>query len=218
VVLCVGAAPSDSARADAPHGWLGVQLSAEPTARAGAAISRIFRDGPAESAGLREGDVIVRIDGVPVAGPGDVIRQIQLRQPGDWAPLAVERRGKELDLSVRLDPRPAVIRPGDVRRGWIGIEAIDLPPALREHFGAPREAGVMVSRVDTASPASAAGFELGDVVYEVDGKSLPTPARLREQIAAGGVGNTIELAVARDSVELVLEARIETAPEETARP
>jgi S1-C subfamily serine protease len=98
------------------------------------------------------------------------------------------------------------------------VQSIDLPPALREHFGAPAEAGVMISHVEAASPAEAAGFELGDVVFEVDGEQVRSTSELDQRVAGAGVGNDVEFQVARAGARLVLEARIEAAAEAPARP
>ena len=94
----------------------------------------------------------------------------------------------------------------------------ELPSALREHFGAPAEAGVMISDVVVGSPAEAAGFELGDVVYEVDTVSVGSLRALRELVEGGGVGNRYEYSVARSGAVLVLEARIENAPPKVEQP
>ena len=138
--------------------WIGVRLNGA-TDRDGVAVSRIFEDSPAARAGLRASDVIVEFDGRPVAGPGDLIKKIREHGPGNWVPLTVDRTGHEFDLRIRLGSRPANIRGLKSRNGWIGVKSIELPPSLREHFGAPADAGVMISEVMESSPAEAAGFE-----------------------------------------------------------
>jgi len=195
-----------------PAPWLGVRLAALPGEEGGVAVSRIFTDSPADRAGLRARDVIVSFDGQPVRNLREVIERIRSHEPGAWASMTVMRQDDEMDLEVRLDTRPRVIKKTGMRRGWIGIKAINLPESLREHFGAPVEAGVMLSEVLAGSPAEAAGFRLGDVVYEVGEKPVVSIQGLHELIAGGGVGNEYEFAVARDGALLVLESPIETTP------
>jgi serine protease Do len=197
---------------DDPAPWLGVRLAALPGEEAGVAVSRIFTDSPADRAGLRARDVIVSFDGQPVRSLREVIEQIRSREPGAWASMTVRRQDDEMDLEVRLDSRPRVIKKAGMRRGWIGVRACDLPKSLREHFGAPGEAGVMLSEVVAGSPAEAAGFRLGDVVYEVGEKPVTSIQGLRELIAGGGVGNEYEFALARDGALIVLESPIENTP------
>jgi serine protease Do len=199
---------------DSPAPWLGVRLGGTFAPEQGVAVSRIFVDSPADRAGLRARDVIVAFDGQPLASPGELIERIRSHEPGAWVPLTVLRQDDEIELDVRLDDRPKVIAKSGMRRGWIGVEAIDLPRSLREHFGAPPEAGVMVSEVVAGGPAEAAGFRLGDVVYEVGGVSVASLPVLQELIAGGGVGNEYEFSVARDGAVLVLESALDTAPAE----
>ncbi len=101
-----------------------------------------------------------------------------------------------------------------LREGWIGLEAIDLPETLREHFGAPADAGVMISHVEPGSPAESAGFALGDVLYEIDGNPVRSAGALRARLQGGGVGNDCEFVAARDGLVIEFETRIEEKPVE----
>ena len=207
LTLGFGATADDKAQG----AWLGVRLNGMAS-DGGIQVAGIFEGSPADRAGLRARDTILTFDGKPVTSMRELVGTIRQREPGGWLPLTVLRQGKEVELSVRLGDRPAKISRDGMRRGWIGIEAIDLPSALREHFGAPAEAGVMISEVAVGSPAEAAGFELGDVVYEIDMVSVGSLRALRELVEGGGVGNRSEYSVARSGAALVLEARIEKAP------
>ena len=80
------------------------------------------------------------------------------------------------------------------------------------HFGAPPDAGVMVSKIVPGSPAESAGFELGDVVHAVDATPIGSVRKLRATVAGGGVGNDSEFAVLRGGSDLVLEVQLEAAP------
>jgi serine protease Do len=201
------------AEEEKPEGaWLGVRLSGPATPERGVRVSRVFEGSPADRAGLRGSDVILDLGGEPVSGIRDLIAKIGAREPGAWIDFTVLRQGDEINLDVRLAARPEVIDQRGVRRGWIGLEAIELPESLRAHFGAPPGAGVMISEVVASSPAESAGFRLGDVVYEVGEKPVGSRRALRERIEGGGVGNEYEFSVARDGALLVLEARLEAAP------
>src|SRR5262245_50302044 len=59
-----------------------------------------------------------------------------------------------------------------VSRGYLGVGLTDLTPELRTHFGAPEDAGVMVSKVEPGSPADKAGIKVGDVLASIDGKEV----------------------------------------------
>jgi PDZ domain len=59
-----------------------------------------------------------------------------------------------------------------MRRGYLGVGLTELTPELRTHFGAPDDAGAMVSKVEPGSPADKAGIRVGDILASVDGKEV----------------------------------------------
>lgn len=219
LLLVAGAGTAVAQEPRSEGAWLGVRLNGTTAGTdGGVMVARIFQDSPADRAGLRAHDTILAFGGTPVQGMRDLIGTIQAQQPGAWMPITVLRQGKEIELDVRLSDRPAKITGEGMRKGWIGIEGIELPAGLREHFGAPAGAGIMISEVTTGSPAEAAGFELGDVLYEIDGVSVSSRRTLRELVEGGGVGNRYEYSVARNGAEMVLEARVEKAPPKAEQP
>ncbi|MGH7070909.1 MAG: PDZ domain-containing protein, partial [Acetobacteraceae bacterium] len=62
---------------------------------------------PASRAGLRPGDVVLAVNGIPVAGPDGMIRAVAAIPPGGHARLLVSRGGQRFDLSVAVGERPA---------------------------------------------------------------------------------------------------------------
>jgi serine protease Do len=202
------------------RGWIGVLLENPERAGAeagsqpveGVRISRLVQGGPAADAGLRAGDVILKIDGHPAESVQGLIAAIGTREPDGWVEFTVDRRGKERTVRVRLGNRPERTRGLETVEGWIGAEAIDLPPALREHFGASREAGVMISALEEGGPGHVAGLELGDVVYEVDGMPVRSSRRFLGMIAGGGIENVLEISLMRSGVEIVVEAKVAEQP------
>jgi serine protease Do len=210
-----------AAQESRPQAWLGVLLeraappsgSDDATLPQGAVLKRIIEESPAAEAGLRARDRIVHVDGAPVNSSAELISMIREMAPDSWVSLSFVRGGRERNASARLVARPPSMRGLRLRDGWIGVEAIDLPAGLREHFGAPAEAGVMVSHVEPGGPAEAAGFSLGDVVYEIDGEPVTSAGELGSLIQGGGVGNDLEITLARYGAEITLEATVSLRPD-----
>jgi S1-C subfamily serine protease len=208
----------DAQKPVAGGGWLGVILGAprsavgSDTAAAGVPIDLLVRDGPADRSGLRGSDLVLAVDGEPVAGAADLVRAINGLEAGRWITLEVERGGRMREIRVRVGSRPEDLRGLSLRRGWAGIEAIDLPPDLRERFGAPREAGVMISGLVELGPAAVAGLGIGDVVFEVSGAPVRSTGDLASLVARAGVGNTIEVRAARDGAEIAVEMLVDDEP------
>ena len=216
------AADAEEAR---PQGWLGaslVSVQASPqgsdTPLPGVRVQGVVEGGPAERAGLRSRDVILSIDGSAVATPSDVVASIQKLEPDSWVTLRLRRGKRELNLDVRLRTRPKDLAGLPMVVGTIGARSIDLPPDLREHFGAPRDAGVMISSIEAGSPAEAAGLSLGDVVVEADGEPVRSMGAFAARVSGSGVGNDLALRVLRGGAEITLEVPVERAPKRESGP
>lgn len=93
--------------------------------------------------------------------------------------------------------------------GYLGIELVDLTPELREHFGAAREAGVMVGRVEPGSPAARAGLEVGDVVTLVGTEPVHDSWGFSGEVSSREGGDSLEMTVVRDGRERKLAATLE---------
>ena len=78
-----------------------------PAAPTGAEVQGVTAGGPADGAGLTQGDVITEIDGQPVTGSNDVSSIVNGKQPGDHLDLRVDRSGQDIRLGATLGNRPA---------------------------------------------------------------------------------------------------------------
>jgi membrane-associated protease RseP (regulator of RpoE activity) len=96
-----------------------------------------------------------------------------------------------------------------VRRGYLGVGTTDLTPELRSFFGVPENAGVMISHVESGSPADKAGIKVGDILTVIDGKpvdnSWDVGARIRKydegervalEVRRGGKAQNLTVAIA----------------------
>ncbi len=117
------------------------------------------------------------------------------------APTPVARPSAVAAMSPRSPlPSPAPPRAPRAPRftgGYLGIELVDLTPELREHFGAPREVGVMVGRVEPASPAARAGLEVGDVVTAIGDEPVHDSWGLSGEISSREGSERVEMTLVR---------------------
>jgi hypothetical protein len=90
-----------------------------------------------------------------------------------------------------------------VPRGYLGVGLMDLTPELRTHFGVPEESGLMVSKVESGSPAEKAGIKVGDILTRLDGKAAGTSFEVRHRIRSADEG-------AQTSIELWRGGKVQT--------
>jgi len=102
------------------------------------------------------------------------------------------------DLRGLDEELPRVLRMHGFGGGYIGVQPIDLTEELREHFGAPKDAGILVGKVYADEPAAKAGLKVGDIVTSVDGAKIASTRDLVRAIRRKKDGETISVAILRD--------------------
>jgi S1-C subfamily serine protease len=97
------------------RGWIGVEVQeiTAPIAESfklggtrGARIAGVLRGGPADKAGVKPGDVLVEVQGRPVADPTSMLNLIAALPPGKPATVKVKRSGQEIDATITVGRRP----------------------------------------------------------------------------------------------------------------
>jgi thiol-disulfide isomerase/thioredoxin len=124
--------------------WLGVELDKAGTVPRGVRVHHAIRSSPAWSAGVRDGDVIVRVEEAVASRPDDVIREVATHTPGAAVRLVLLRAGTEVPLTVTLQSAPEgdeMLRLDKVGApapaSWKGLAAVSgpLPTGLGELRG-----------------------------------------------------------------------------------
>lgn len=108
----------------------------------------------------------------------------------------------------------SLIKTGRVVRGWLGLSIQEVTPDLAKEFGLPRPEGVLIGDLLPGSPAAKAGLHRGDVILEVDGKTVESTGQLRNRVASTSIGSTLKLIIFRDGKARDLTATVEEAPRE----
>lgn len=201
-------------------GWSAKEL--RRSSRDGVRVRSVRPGGAASEAKpeLRGDDVIVELDGKPVANVAALEEYVQRITKGttDTVPVLVAfDRGRERMLSVLEVGRPALEDPGlEARKAWVPVAVQVLTPPLARKLGAADRSGVRVTRVIGAS-AAAAGLKLGDIITAVDGDpvqaSQPSDVDLfATMIRQYKIGTTVRLTLVRDGKEVPVSVALEQAP------
>ncbi len=101
-----------------------------------------------------------------------------------------------------------LIQDGNVRRGFLGVGIEPLDQDTADYFGAESLRGALVNQVTLASPAEAAGIEIGDLILEVDGEQVDSPADLRIMISQKKPGSEISILLLREKEQLTVLATL----------
>jgi serine protease Do len=180
------------------RGWLGVVIQNvdENLAKSfglvkaeGILVSEVQPDSPADKAGIKQGDVITKLNSSLLQNVTDLRNRVALLPPDSVATLEVIRNGSEQTISVDIGEKPSSSQQaaiGDDRKSnfeQFGLAFQNLTPELAERLGYQDKQGVVVSEVEPGSPASSAGLRPGQLIEEANKKSVKNIKDLDRAIA-----------------------------------
>ncbi|HTU34661.1 MAG TPA: Do family serine endopeptidase [Candidatus Acidoferrum sp.] len=155
----------------------------------GALVSQVESNTPASRAGLKRGDIILKVDGKPISGMNDLRLTISNMAPGSTADLTIWRDNKTQDVKVTLATLQAQNaqnnQPENNETGTMsGVQVQTITPDMTQDLGIPNDThGVVVTSVDPASQAAAAGLDRGVVIVEVNHQPVSNSREYHEAVA-----------------------------------
>lgn len=120
---------------------------------------------------------------------------------------AAEAASPAPQIMIRGPMRPRVVV-GRSGHGYLGVQLMDITEELREFYGAPRDAGTLISRIGEDSPAAAAGFEVGDVITAVAGEPTENSWDVVRSVAQFDAEEEVAVEVVRDGAPVTLTATL----------
>jgi serine protease Do len=190
------------------RGWIGVRIQSVspdlaeglklPNAK-GALIASVTPGGPAEAAGIKQGDVVLKFDGRDVTEMRGLPRIVAETPVAKSVDVVVWRKGKEVNLSAKVGEYPenedqASVEPTSQQPApedegskieSLGIDLATLDQKGRDKYGLSGDAeGVLVTDVDQDGPAAEKDLRAGDVIVEVDQKAVKSPGDVRDRVKA----------------------------------
>jgi serine protease Do len=174
------------------RGWLGVRIQpvtdelAEGLGMAkkqGAIVTEVTEGSPALAGGVKQGDTILKVDGTDIQDARDLSRKVAKVPPGKAVEIAIIRDGKPETVTVTLGKMPddlskvASAAPSKPAPGEMDALGLKVEPA-------DDGAGVKVVEVAPNSPAAERGISVGDVILEVAGTEVNSPADVATALKA----------------------------------
>ncbi|MCE9522526.1 MAG: Do family serine endopeptidase [Alphaproteobacteria bacterium] len=191
------------------RGWLGVQIQSlsEDSADAlglrdtnGALVGEVIDGSPAEKAGIKQGDVVLKMNGTPIKDNRDLSRKVAALQVGQTAAFTVWRDNKETSFNVTIAKRPgedrvagniapkggkdsAKAESADVADLGLGLATIT--PAVRSEYElSPKDTGLLITEVDPESDAAERGLRPGDRIIAIGGDEVKSVEEIKAAISS----------------------------------
>ena len=174
----------------------------------GALVTDVVAKSPAETSGLKPGDVVVAINGKQVSDDNQLTRDVGAVPPGGMVKLDVLRDGKQRSIDVKLGARPedgeepgksTGDRGGEPSSGDpLGLSVEDITPELarRARLDGPVK-GAIVTDVTQDSPAANSEIQPGDIIVEVSRQPVASAADYRKAVHGVKKGDTVLVRVKR---------------------
>lgn len=160
----------------------------------GALVAEVTPGTPAEKTGLKDGDIITKVNDLEIRDPRQLLLAVSQLAPGTSVTIEYLREGEGRTATAKLERRTEDALAGtEGGRGGRdddgvldGVGVSDITPDVREQMSIPSHIqGAIVTQVDPASPAARQGFRPGDVILELDRRPVKNTAeavRLSEEI------------------------------------
>jgi serine protease Do len=207
------------------RGWLGVLIQKVTPEIAeslglkearGALVADVMKDGPAKEAGVKVGDVIVEYEGQPVKDSADLPLLVARTAVGNKVPVKLIRGKEEQIVEVKIgelkDEEVQVASSAETEE--MGLTVQNLTSEIAESLGLdPSTKGVVVSAVEPGSAAEDAQLRRGDVILEVDRKTVGNTDEFEKAVKASGKDKSLLLLVRRGDNTIFLALKPEAKSE-----
>ena len=165
------------------RGWIGVSVQDLTADLAksfglqlpkGALIADVTKDGPADKAGLKRGDVILAYQGKEIADSSALRNAVANTSPGQEASVALWRENKKEELQVKIGNAEQLVKTLVMSlKERLGAEVRPLTAQESQEYGMDSPSGVRIKWIDPKGPLGKAGFEVGDAILSVNGQPIP---------------------------------------------
>lgn len=197
------------------RGWIGVGIqeitpdlakSFGLAEKKGALVSQVFKDGPADRAGIEQGDVILEFDNKEIAESKDLPRIVAAIPVNKTVIIKISRNGKIMTKDVKVgEMEEKTVETAKAPAGKkLGIAIQSITPDIARALSLKDTNGVVITQVEPGSPAANAGLQRGDVIREVNRKPIKNAKDFTQKIEESKSGGAILLLVQRGENSLYI--------------
>ncbi|MEZ4871949.1 MAG: PDZ domain-containing protein [Bdellovibrionales bacterium] len=164
----------------------------------GALVTQVYENSPTEKSGIKPYDVFLEFNDKKIESAADLARTVQDTTAGKTYSAKIERNGKTISKRIKVEENPdQIVASGPRQRSLKGLEAkydlgfkvIDYSPQIARDWGLPKVKGSppIIIDVDQGTPASIAGLVAGDLILDVNRKSVRTAADVNRHLNKNAV-------------------------------
>ena len=201
------------------HGYLGILPQDVTPALAksfntsdtnGALVGEITPDSPAAHSDLKQGDIIVAVNGQAISDASQLRSRIGMMDPNSTVMLKVLRNGKTQEVAVTLGDFPskeerASVESGSPDSSLKGVTVENLTPETAQELKLPATTkGVVVDQVNPTSRAADAGLQPGDVIQQVNHQSVTNVKEYNQAVHSSQKDEPVLLLVDRNGSTMFL--------------
>ena len=176
------------------RGWLGVSTQdltpdlAKPlgiAASKGALVSDVAKESPAEKAGIKKDDVITVFNGKPISDGNMLRNEVAVMPIGKDIKLTVLRGSKTYELVVNIgDLRTATASLSASVKEKLGAEVRTITQKEADKYELDQGQGIVIVKVEQNGPLGKAGFEVGDMIIEINGQEIASTESFVELVSS----------------------------------
>jgi serine protease Do len=168
----------------------------------GALVAQIKKDSPGDKAGLKQGDIITKMNGIPVKSMNTLRNEIMLLPPNTTIQLTINRQGKVMVIPVTIGNPGSEDNPSSsIAVKKLGIEVETLTPHTAKQNGYIDDtAGVIIKKIYSDSVAQMAGIRTGWVIMAVNHKKVSSIEEFNKAIETTDGNRILLLINAKGSV------------------
>jgi serine protease Do len=209
------------------RGWLGVAIQPITPELAksfglkdekGALIAQVYQGSPADEAGFKSGDVVVEFEGKKIEEPYDLSMRVGRTKVGEKVKVKVLRKGEEETLKVKIGKVDSDKFSGVAKGDWdedrgkadaLGLVVRQLSLSDKRQLDLPQNfEGVVATRVEPHSSAEMSDIRSGDIVREINGKTVKTVEDYKKATKSFKKGDYARLLIKRGSANIYLAFQI----------
>lgn len=177
----------------------------------GALVTNVQKNSPADTAGMKAEDVILKYDNHPIENASTLSNAIYMLHPGTKIVLTVLREGKTIQIPIEVIQYPDEEPKSNegYEKTQVGIEVDNLTPELAQSLGYNDMKGVIVTKVQTGSAASLAGLKKGTLVLSVNRNKVTNKDQFYKEIKSTPKGKPVLFQVKQGDVNAFISIRLD---------